>query len=66
MLAGLAPRGQGGLGLTPDQFWTLTPAELALMTGRQGSGRPMSREGLAGLMKAWPDRNGGEGEAGNG
>ncbi|MFM2356038.1 MAG: hypothetical protein RLZZ528_1774, partial [Pseudomonadota bacterium] len=54
MLAGLSPRGLGGLGLTPDQFWALTPAELALMSGRQGAMRPLGRDRLAGLMEAWP------------
>jgi uncharacterized phage protein (TIGR02216 family) len=50
-----------GLGLRPDQFWRLTPAELALMLGDRAGERPMDRSGLAELVRAWPD-----GERGNG
>ncbi|MGE4326261.1 MAG: rcc01693 family protein [Pseudodonghicola sp.] len=48
--------GMQGLRLRPEEFWRLTPAELALMLG-QGSGRrPMTRAGLAALLARWPDR----------
>ena len=30
---GIGPARLGGLGLTPAEFWALTPAELALMLG---------------------------------
>ena len=47
--------GMQGLGLTPDRFWRLTPAELRLMLGQAGSAAPLGREGLEALMAAWPD-----------
>ncbi|TDE40322.1 rcc01693 family protein [Antarcticimicrobium sediminis] len=49
------------LRLRPEEFWHLTPAELALMLG-QGQGRaPMSRGGLEALLAQWPDvKKGGE------
>jgi len=51
--------GLNGLGLTPADFWALTPAELALMLG-QGSGeKPLGRDRLEELMNAYPDLNGG-------
>ncbi|MFZ5709551.1 MAG: rcc01693 family protein [Pseudomonadota bacterium] len=63
---GLMRAGLGGLGLTPAEFWRLTPAELMLMLGDPASARPMSRGGLADLMAAWPDRNAGEKHGGCG
>ncbi len=47
--------GLGQLRLTPDQFWALTPAELALMAGLDGA-RMMDRNGLAELMAIYPDK----------
>lgn len=47
--------GLGQLRLTPDQFWALTPAELALMAGLDGA-RMMDRNGLAALMAIYPDK----------
>jgi len=46
--------GLGQLRLSPDQFWRLTPAELALMAGLNGQ-RIMDRSGLAELMAKYPD-----------
>jgi len=43
------------LHLHPDQFWTLTPAELALMLGHGGGRAPMTRAGLEALEGAFPD-----------
>lgn len=43
------------LRLHPDQFWTLTPAELALMLGHGGGRVPMTRAGLEALEDAFPD-----------
>ncbi len=54
--------GMQGLGLTPMQFWALTPAELRLMLGQDGAQAPLSRAGLAALQAAWPDRKRGEGD----
>ena len=49
--------GLGTLRLSPDQFWRMTPRELALaieaVTGR--SGEPFARHALADLMKRYPD-----------
>lgn len=46
--------GLGQLRLPPDQFWALTPAELALMAGLDGR-RIMDRAGLSELMAKYPD-----------
>lgn len=55
--AGIGPVRQGGLGLTPAQFWALTPAELALMLGIEpGKGGAMTRGRLAELVARYPDR----------
>lgn len=47
--------GMQGLGLAPDVFWALTPAELRVMLGADTAERPMLSDGLAALMSAWPD-----------
>lgn len=52
---GLMRAGLRGLRLTPAQFWALTPAELALMLGQDGTQAPMGRSGLDRLMQAFPD-----------
>ena len=54
----LMQAGLCGLGLTPDQFWALTPAELRVMLGADATQRPVLRDGLAALMAAWPDEKG--------
>lgn len=48
--------GLHGLGLTPDVFWALTPAELQMMLGTKAGNGPMLSEGLAALMAAYPDK----------
>lgn len=53
---GIGPARLGGLGLTPAQFWALTPAELALMLGAPQATRPLGRAGLDRLLRAFPDR----------
>ncbi|MBU2358244.1 rcc01693 family protein [Loktanella sp. M215] len=53
--AGLMRAGLHGLRLTPDQFWRLTPAELALMLGQGAQARPLGRAALDDLMTAYPD-----------
>ena len=50
--------GLHGLGLRPAEFWALTPAELRLMLGQAGGVRPMARDGLEALLRAFPDTNG--------
>ena len=53
---GIGPARLGGLGLTPAEFWALTPAELALMLGIEpGKGGAMTRGRLAELVARYPD-----------
>ncbi|WP_300029409.1 rcc01693 family protein [uncultured Roseobacter sp.] len=47
--------GVRGLGLRPEEFWQLTPAELQLLLGDPGSSGPLLSSGLEALMDAWPD-----------
>lgn len=53
---GLMRAGLGALGLTPCEFWALTPAELKLMLGEPRAAAPLNRARLAELARAWPDR----------
>jgi uncharacterized phage protein (TIGR02216 family) len=53
---GLMRAGLAGLRLRPEEFWRLTPAELALMLGDPAVARPMARGRLDELIRAWPDR----------
>ncbi len=48
--------GLQGLGLTPDRFWALTPAELMVMLGKDGAAAPLGRQRLEELALAFPDR----------
>ncbi|UWR21039.1 rcc01693 family protein [Sulfitobacter sp. S190] len=48
--------GLQGVGLSPDAFWALTPAELQMMLGDAGGSRPLLSDGLAALMAAYPDQ----------
>ncbi|WP_413875443.1 rcc01693 family protein [Albidovulum sp.] len=52
---GLMRAGMGRLGLTPSEFWRLTPAELVLMLGDPRAVPPLDRARLAELARAWPD-----------
>ncbi len=53
---GMMRAGLQRLGLTPDQFWALSPAELAMMLGLSApTAAPMDRARLAALAAAWPD-----------
>ncbi len=45
-----------GLGLEPYVFWNLTPAELALMLGREPGDGPLNRDRLEALSRAFPDQ----------
>lgn len=56
--AGLMRAGLQGLRLYPDQFWALTPAELALMLGIGPAAPGMTRDRLAGLAARYPDAPG--------
>ncbi|MFT5967619.1 MAG: putative phage protein (TIGR02216 family) [Yoonia sp.] len=53
--AALLKAGVRGLGLQPDQFWRLTPAEFRLMLGIDAGSAPMSRSALDALSQAYPD-----------
>lgn len=56
---GLMRLGFRGLGLTPAEFWALTPAELTLMLGQEGGGTPpLTRARLMELAAAYPDATG--------
>lgn len=50
---GLMRAGLHGLRLAPAEFWSLTPAELAMMLGREGGG--MGKARLAELAALYPD-----------
>jgi len=52
---GLLRLGLGRLGLAPDAFWNLTPAEFYLMLGPDPGQAPMPRDRLRGLMAEFPD-----------
>ena len=48
-------RAGASLGLRPGEVWALTPAELALLLGREGAGRALDRSRLEELAAAFPD-----------
>ncbi len=52
---GLMRAGLQGLGLSPVQFWALTPAELLMMLGEAQGPAPMGRAGLEALAARFPD-----------
>ena len=54
---GLMRLGLVRLGLTPEVFWGLTPAELMLMAGQGGEAGSMTRAGLAALAARFPDKS---------
>ena len=47
--------GYVGLGLSPDRFWSLTPAELMLMAGLNRPAGAMTRAAFADLAARFPD-----------
>lgn len=53
------------MGLSPEAFWALTPAELMLMAGQE-TGRTMTRAGLDALIARFPDRMEGGSDGGSG
>ena len=54
--AGLMHLGLRGLGLTPEQFWKLTPAELLVLLGADATRPFLTRARLDELARAYPDR----------
>ncbi|MFT3973806.1 MAG: phage tail assembly chaperone [Amaricoccus sp.] len=53
--AGLMRFGLLRLGLTPEVFWDLTPAELMLLAGEDEGPRSMTRATFADLAARFPD-----------
>ena len=48
--------GMQGLGLRPAEFWDLTPADLLMMLGLDGTSAPvLGRQRLAELSAQYPD-----------
>lgn len=48
--------GLGVLKLPPEQFWRMTPRELAYaIEAATGRTAPLGRDGLTALMKRYPD-----------
>lgn len=58
--AALMRAGMRGLGLRPEEFWRLTPGELAFLLGHGGRA-PLTRARLDELAAAYPDRETGDG-----
>lgn len=52
---GLMRAGICVLGLTPGDFWRLSPAELQLLLGPSEDRLPMNRTRLDDLMTVYPD-----------
>ena len=52
---GLLRAGCRDLGMTPEQFWRLTPVELLVLMGREGGAAPLNRQRLDELSRAFPD-----------
>lgn len=48
--------GMQGLGLAPEVFWRLSPAEFLLMLGDAPEAAPLRRAGLEALIARFPDR----------
>ena len=60
---GLMRVGIGQLGLAPEVFWRLTPAELQILAGLGPTGQAtLTRARLDALVRAFPDRRKGEGD----
>ena len=53
---GLVRAGLNGLGLEPAAFWRLTPVELRIMLGADAASPPLTRQRLAELAAAFPDK----------
>ncbi len=53
---GLMRAGMRGLGLSPEAFWRLTPLELKIKLGAEGTAPALTRARLEELAAAFPDR----------
>lgn len=52
---GLMRVGLNGLGLTPGEFWRLTPVELRIMLGAEPQASALTRTRFEELASAFPD-----------
>ncbi len=53
--AALMRAGLQGLGLSPDTFWRLGPAEFLVMLGEANGTAPMGRDAFEALAARFPD-----------
>jgi len=53
---GLLRVGLCGLRLSPERFWSLSPAELLLMLGVDAASAPLTRQRLGELAREFPDK----------
>lgn len=58
--------GMQGLGLAPEVFWRLSPAELLLMLGETGGTPAMRRDAFEALAARFPDTRSHQMETENG
>ncbi len=56
--------GLKGLGLRPEEFWALTPAELQFLLGPDAATAPLGRARLDELLRAYPDERGAKADGG--
>ena len=59
---GLMRAGMVHLGLSPEVFWRLTPAELQFLAGPETDARPFTRDRLDAMARAFPDESRGDGD----
>lgn len=57
---GLMRAGMGHLGLSPDQFWRLSPMELRIMLGAEAAMPPLTRARLEELAATYLDKGKGK------
>ena len=55
--AGLLRAGLRGAGLSPSEFWRLTPLELLILLGRESGQAPLGRKRLEEMAKAFPNKD---------
>jgi uncharacterized phage protein (TIGR02216 family) len=53
---GLMQAGLFRLGLTPAEFWALTPAEFLILLGHGAAARPLGRQQFEALAARFPDQ----------
>ena len=45
-----------GLGLSPDAFWRLTPAEFLILLGPESGSAPLRRDAFEAVLARYPDK----------